>query len=355
MPTPNIDRQADMLEGFADKLQGRSDKLEARADKLRGLADALRESGMQRFADKLDARADKLDARSDRLEAAAEHWDDRADQLRDKGASDRAQAAIQKHEGTGVNRAPYNNDNRLGIHELNHAGIEAGSKVSKLLRSELGDKDGFLNAQELVQAQKLGVISISEDGSKIELTAKGRMLNEGKLELQDLVVADRLRNQGGPRDAMANALERSADKHDKKADRLEDRADKLHDLADDLRDAGKFKLAARVERQADRLDDRADVLEKKADRLDAMADRLRGDWNEPQTRPLERPMVLNQVIEKKLESLIDRMPLSAAIPTMHIGAPALMQTMGGLGMPGMGPMGNPFEVKDEEVEDDERR
>ncbi len=89
--------------------------------------------------------------------------------------SERARLAIQKFEGTGVNRQPYNNDGALGKRELRQAGIHDAT-VSRLLRRGLGNGDGFLDQKELVAAQRRGLITISEDG-KISLTASGKAWN----------------------------------------------------------------------------------------------------------------------------------------------------------------------------------
>jgi hypothetical protein len=66
------------------------------------------------------------------------------------------------HEGTGVNRALYNNDRQIGKIELaNTSGITGENSL--FLRNQ-GNGDGFLNERELVQAQQDHLISIDEDG-----------------------------------------------------------------------------------------------------------------------------------------------------------------------------------------------
>lgn len=70
--------------------------------------------------------------------------------------------AIAVHEGTGVNRALYNNDRQIGKIELaNTSGITGENSL--FLRNQ-GNGDGFLNERELVQAQQDHLISIDEDG-----------------------------------------------------------------------------------------------------------------------------------------------------------------------------------------------
>jgi hypothetical protein len=82
-----------------------------------------------------------------------------------------AKNAIRKNEGTGVNIAPYNNDNQLGKWELHSAGV-VDQKVNNFLRG-LGDNNGFLNHAELMEAQKRGLITINEDG-RIAATDAGK-------------------------------------------------------------------------------------------------------------------------------------------------------------------------------------
>jgi hypothetical protein len=88
-----------------------------------------------------------------------------------------AMLAIEHNEGTGVNEAPYNNDNKIGIHELAHAGV-TDPLVSEYLRRR-GDADGFLDHQELIQAQDDGLITIDQAG---KITATDKAFHDAKVD-----------------------------------------------------------------------------------------------------------------------------------------------------------------------------